>query len=265
MLRFAKAMLATGWGRLGVVAWGAWLAGAWWTVDPGGDWSWSGPEYLRFLLIGMLAPPAAVALGMWVRAGFSARRLTPQGLNGARFTSKRSPKDTLAMDSSAGRGGRQRRWASARAFIRKTTRTLAGVLFPWGVVVAVLGCVVLPKDSTPWLACWYSFLAFLGLAVLLGLVRVLVLTLRIVVSAVGLGNAACRRGCRGWHWWTDFPVHTAVGYGSKTISYLAVQGIRIERCVTCRLVYPTSGRELLAQYEAGQIKVKARWRLLTGT
>jgi hypothetical protein len=58
---FVSSVLSTGWGRLGVVLWGAWLAWRWWVFD-GDDGE---------LFVTGIAFPAGIAVGAWwVRQGF---------------------------------------------------------------------------------------------------------------------------------------------------------------------------------------------------
>lgn len=91
------------------------------------------------------------------------------------------------------------------------------------------------------------------LGLLLGgfLLLLLIGFLRLLLSVVGLGRWACRKG---WHWFKDFPLHSRQTFTGRTTTYLAVAGIKINRCRTCGLFAPLEGQVVYDEWQRGGIK-----------
>src|SRR5207249_1458306 len=99
----------------------------------------------------------------------------------------------------------------------KVARLLYRVMWPWGLLAWGIGFASAKKGSP-----LYNFLAagvvvMLGGYVLLLLLGCLFFVLRVMASLFGLGEWSC---ARNWHWWREFPIHTHVGLGSRTTTYL---------------------------------------------
>lgn len=63
-------VFSTGWGRLGVVAWAAWLIWRWVEVDDSAGWRWESDDYLQLALQGVIAPIVVAVIVYWVGRGF---------------------------------------------------------------------------------------------------------------------------------------------------------------------------------------------------
>ena len=66
-----RKLLSTGWGRLSVLAWAAWVVGVYAIVDR--NW-WRDETYVKFFGLGFGLPVLALLGGWWVRRGFLSAR-----------------------------------------------------------------------------------------------------------------------------------------------------------------------------------------------
>jgi hypothetical protein len=76
---------------------------------------------------------------------------------------------------------------------------------------------------------------------------------RILLSVIGLGRWACGKG---WHWDRDFLLHTKQGVLSRTHSYLAVAGVRINQCRTCGRFSPPEGQVVWEEWQRGGVRAE---------
>lgn len=97
----------------------------------------------------------------------------------------------------------------------------------------------------------------LGVLILVALGAILLflasVAVRAVLSVVGLGRFCCRLG---WHLWWGIDLHVRQGLTTRTTTYLAVNGRRISRCLTCEKVHPPEGAQAYRLWKAGGIEVE---------
>jgi hypothetical protein len=133
------------------------------------------------------------------------------------------------------------------SWIQSAKRFCVLVMWPWGLLACVVVIAVADKKSALSDVAVGIILAVLGF---LFLKQIVAPVMRVACSLIGLGKWCCSRR---WHWWQDFPVHTHYGLGTRTKTYLAVDGRVVRQCGDCALYDPPEGEDVRIAFDLGLI------------
>jgi hypothetical protein len=88
-----KAILASGWGRLGLVSWVLWVGWTFADIDSRRSYYWRDDDYLEFVARALVVPVVVLLVAWWVRLGF----LSPE----ERARRRAAPKQATPASSGA--------------------------------------------------------------------------------------------------------------------------------------------------------------------